>query len=206
MNLRRLRAHSSLLSAALATTSLVALGAVLDDTSEPPPSDPSAFTGPLIGEDFAIDGLADLPPANEGTFAGGTTGTLEDAHEDVVLRPKGTGVDIPTGAPPSHVAGAACVRPAPAADEAPAPFPQPSLGSEPENDPSELAASGPNGVELEEFLAQDGISPFPTEYANTSDANTKPTAAHNARNSMFCSDTICPSMSRTVSEISDSKW
>ncbi len=183
MNLRRLRAHSSLLSAALATTSLVALGAVLDDTSEPPPSDPSAFTGPLIGEDFAIDGLADLPPANEGTFAGGTTGTLEDAHEDVVLRPKGTGVDIPTGAPPSPLFGAQPFTQQMLvfeefgtdsledADEAPAPFPQPSLGSEPENDPSELAASGPNGVELEEFLAQDGISPFPTEYANTSDAN-----------------------------------
>src|SRR5690606_13995571 len=37
-----------------------------------------------------------------------------------------------------------------------------------------------------------------TEIANTSDANTKPTAAHSSRNSMWVGDTIWPIMLRIV--------
>lgn len=173
----------SLLIAGICTTSLVALAAVLDDFGPPPAGDPSAFTGPLIGEKEAIDDLALLPPAHEGSFEGGTTGTHDDAHEDIVLRDPGTGVDVPTGAPPSPLFGA---RPfsqqlllfeefgreqLAGAPEAPAPFPQPVTGPEPGNDPLYVASSGPDGAALESFLAQAGISPFPTEYANVTPNN-----------------------------------
>ena len=180
---RKIHLRSSLLTVALLTTSVVALGTVLDDTGQPPAGDPSAFTGPLIGNQFAITNLAALPQANAGSFAGGATGTKNDAAGETVTVAPGTGVDIPTGAQPSPLYGAQpftqqllmfeefgrdTLAGAPAA---PIPFPQPALGSLPENDPTDITASGPNGADLEEFLGQSGISPFPTEYSNTVDQN-----------------------------------
>src|SRR5262245_16059714 len=103
---QKVRLQSLLTSGALLTTSLVALGEVLDNFGPPPLGDPSAFTGPLIGEEEAIDDLALLPPANEGAFSGGPSGTFEDAHENAVTRLPGTGVDIPTDARPSPLFGA----------------------------------------------------------------------------------------------------
>lgn len=156
----------------------VAVAAVLDTFGPPPPGDPSAFTGPRIGEDEAIDDLENLPPANEWAFEGGATGTAEDAHDNIVTRPNGTGVDIPTGAPPSPLYGAQPFTqqmllfeefgrdPLPGAPAAPLPFPQPVVGPAPENDPAAIAASGPSGTALEAFLAQPGISPAPTEFTN----------------------------------------
>ncbi|MEZ4361305.1 MAG: multicopper oxidase domain-containing protein [Kofleriaceae bacterium] len=164
----------------------VATGAILDVFGPPPPGDPSAFTGPLIGTTEAIDNLAALPPANEGSFEGGPTGTHEDAHQNGVP-PIGSG-GIPTGAPPSPLFGAQPftqqllrfeefgtddLASAPAA---PIPFPQPAIGPAPENDPNDVASSAPIGTELESFLAQPGISPFPTEYANDSASNPWQTA------------------------------
>lgn len=180
---KKVRAHSLLISSALLTTSLVAVGAVLDNFGPPPAGDPSAFTGPLIGEDEAIDNLESLPPANEGAFTGGPTGTFEDAHDNIVARPSGTGVDIPTGAPPSPLFGALPFTqqmllfeefgqdPLAGAPAAPTPFPQPATGPAPENDPTDATASGPTGVALESFLAQPGISPVPTEFSNVTDQN-----------------------------------
>src|SRR6185369_948496 len=57
---------------------------------------------------------------------------------------------------------------------APAPtgtFPLPTLGPGPEQDPVDIAMSGPAGAALDAFLGQKGISPFPTQFANTSDLN-----------------------------------
>ena len=48
----------------------IALAGSLDFFGEPPLGDPSAFTGPFIGLDFARATLAQLPPANAGAFAG----------------------------------------------------------------------------------------------------------------------------------------
>ncbi|HEU4538492.1 MAG TPA: hypothetical protein VFS00_30435, partial [Polyangiaceae bacterium] len=156
---------------------------MMDNFGPPPVGDPSAFTGPLIGETQAVDNLAALPPAHEGAFEGGPTGTHEDAHEHIVTRTPGVGVDIPTGATPSPLFGAQpftqqmllfeefgreTLAGAPAA---PNPFPGPALGAEPENDPADLAWSGPLGADLEAFLGQAGISPFPTEFANDTDQN-----------------------------------
>ena len=60
----------------------IAIASVLDDFGPPPPGDPSEFTGPSIGEEFAIDFLETQPPASEGAFDGGNTGTPEDAGEN----------------------------------------------------------------------------------------------------------------------------
>src|SRR5687767_5520512 len=94
-------------TAAILGTSFLAFAAVMDTFGPPPAGDPSAFTGPLVGETQAVDNLAALPPAHEGAFEGGPTGTHEDAHEHIVTRTPGAGpVDVPTGATPSPLFGA----------------------------------------------------------------------------------------------------
>jgi FtsP/CotA-like multicopper oxidase with cupredoxin domain len=173
---RKLRARSLVTVAAL-TTTVIAFGAVLDDFGPPAAGDPSAFTWPSIAD------LSLLPPANAGSFAGGTTGTKKDPAQNGVVQPSGSGIDIPTGAPPSPLFGAQpftqqmllfeefgrdTLTNAP---PAPVPFPQPALGSAPENDPADITSTGPLGSELEDFLGQSGISPAPTQFANTSDLN-----------------------------------
>lgn len=51
-------------------------------------------------------------------------------------------------------------------------FPVPTLGAGPEQDPSfSIAASEPACPVLDAFLAQDGITPFPTLFSNTFDLN-----------------------------------
>jgi hypothetical protein len=71
--LARWRSHAIALAAALTvfTIALVALAHVMDDFGPPPAGDPSAHTGPLIGEKEAIDDLELLDPANEGALEGG---------------------------------------------------------------------------------------------------------------------------------------
>ena len=163
----------------------LATAAPLDEFGPPPAGDPSAFTGPLIGEEEAIDALAILPPANEGSFEGGVTGTHEDATSTNVLPPElQTSFNIPTNGLASPLFGAQPYTqqmlrfeefgtepldpggPAPAVE-----FPRPATGLAPEQDPSSVAASAPNGAELEAFLAQDGIAPYPTQFSNTVDQN-----------------------------------
>jgi FtsP/CotA-like multicopper oxidase with cupredoxin domain len=182
-SVRKVHLRSSLITFALLTTSVVAFGTVLDDTSQPPPGDPSAFTGPAIGDQAAITALAALPAANAGSFAGGATGTLQDAHGNIIARPAGSGIDIPTGAPPSPLYGAQPFtqqmllfeefgrESLPGAAAAPMPFPQPKTGPAPENDPNDITSTGPDGADLEDFLGQSGISPHPTEYSNTAEMN-----------------------------------
>src|SRR3954466_12730731 len=158
-------------AAILTSSAVAASAAVLDRFGPPPPGDPSAFTGPRIGVTDAVDRLPGLAPANEGAFEGGPTGTAGDAHVNTVDQAKGTGVNIPTEAPPSPLFGAQPFtqqlllfeefgrEPLAGAPEAPRPFPQPSTGPAPENDPQQTSASGPLGADLEGFLAQPGISP-----------------------------------------------
>ena len=85
---------------------LIPAGA-LDCFAPPPAGDPSAFTGPLIGLVFAGDILATLPPANDGAFVGGATGTFVDAGVNnvfpVALQPA---TNVPTGGFPSPLFGA----------------------------------------------------------------------------------------------------
>lgn len=158
-------------SLAIVAFGLVALAHVMDNFGPPPPGDPSEHTGPIIGEDEAIDDLENLDPANEGAFEGGATGTSEDAGENNELGENEVNsdreYDVPTGGPLSPLFGAGEFEQQMlrfeefGADELAG---APSLGM---GFPSPVSASsGPDPVDLEDFLDQDGISPFPTEFAN----------------------------------------
>ena len=161
---------------------------MLDYFGPPPPGDPSEFTGPLIGDEVAGDILLTLPHTNKGAFEGGATGTERDAGINNVVpenaQRSGGGFNIPTNSRPSPLFGAQpFTQPMLRFEEfgtelltpgAPAPpliFPMPATGPAPEQDPTSVAASGPVPEALEAFLAQDGIAPFPTEFANTVDLN-----------------------------------
>ncbi|HXE98257.1 MAG TPA: multicopper oxidase domain-containing protein [Dongiaceae bacterium] len=158
--------------------------AELDFFGLPPVGDPSVFTGPLIGLNFAQALLA-LPPTNMGAFLGGPTGTFEDAGLNNVL-PKAvqTNANVPTNGKPSPLFGAKPFTQQmllfeefgrdPLDASAPAPansFPAPTVGPAPEQDPGSVAASAPAGVTLGAFLAQEGIAPFPAQFSNTMDQN-----------------------------------
>ena len=141
----------------------------LDFFGPPPVGDPSAFTGPFIGLEFARDFLATLPPQNEGAFEGGLTGTPVDAGVNNAAaedeqRPGGN-FNAPTNGRPSPLFGARSFTqkmllfeefgPEPVNADAPPPalsFPAPVD-----------AQSGPLPGTLGTFLAQGAISPFPTQ-------------------------------------------
>lgn len=166
---------------------VITLAHVMDDFGPPPPGDPSEHTGPLIGNQHAISGLANLPDANLGAFEGGATGTEADAGANNSLGKNevdsGREFDVPTGGPPSPLFGAGDFEQQMLRFEefgtdrlanAPAlltPFPSPTTGPAPEQDPLDVAASGPSGAAIESFLGDPGITPFPTQFANDLDAN-----------------------------------
>jgi FtsP/CotA-like multicopper oxidase with cupredoxin domain len=166
---------------------VVAVAHVLDDFGPPPAGDPSAFTGPRIGNQEAIDDLAQLPDANLGAFDGGATGTGDDAGTNNSLGENEVDssreFDVPTGGPLSPLFGAGEFEQqmlrfeefgTQSLADAPAttiPFPSPSTGPAPGQDPFDVAASGPAPAEIEAFLDQDGISPFPSEFSNTTVSN-----------------------------------
>ncbi|MBW2687922.1 MAG: multicopper oxidase domain-containing protein, partial [Deltaproteobacteria bacterium] len=128
-------------------------------------------------------GLEDLPPANEGAFEGGPTGTSEDAALANALadeddrRPDGEAVfNMPTNGPPSPLFGAE-------------PFRQQMLrfeefgreGFVPHENGKKKGQykafpapqsihSGPDGHKLDQFLEQN-IHPLPTRRANDVDHN-----------------------------------
>ncbi|MEE8585412.1 MAG: copper oxidase, partial [Acidobacteriota bacterium] len=165
----------------------LATASVLDNFGPPPAGDPSEFTGPLIGEEFADDFLASLEPANEGAFDGGATGTFVDPGENNSVpedeQLSGGKFDVPTGGPPSPLFGAGefeqqmlrfeefGTEQLAGAPLSPNPFPPPTTGPAPEQDPFEVAASVPAGATVEAFLAQAGIAPFPTVSSNVGDEN-----------------------------------
>ncbi|MCU0572361.1 MAG: multicopper oxidase domain-containing protein [Syntrophobacteraceae bacterium] len=146
----------------------------LDDFGPPPQGDPSAYGFPLIGEEFAVDGLEGLPPVNSGALEGGPTGTAADAGiNNVVSEGDETSDDIPSGGPPSPLFGAQsftqqmllfeemAVRPySTVLQQGGLPFPLPGN-----------TTSGPDEAALEAFLAQAGLSPLPTQFSNTEDEN-----------------------------------
>ena len=118
------------------------------------------------------DPLEGLPPANEGAFEGGTTGTHDDTSEETQIpEDQLLGDDIPTGGRPSPLFGATRfsqklllfeefgTQAVPAVYTPSEPFPQP-LGVE----------RGPAGGALDDFLAQP-LYPRPTRLANDVDQN-----------------------------------
>ena len=145
-----------------------------DDFSPPPTGDPSAFTFPLIGDEFAIDALRDAPGVYRGALEGGPTGTAADVGiKNVISERDETSENIPSGGLPSPLFGAEsftqqmllfeeiAVRPySTVSQHGGIPFPLPGN-----------AESGPEETALDAFLAQPGLRPLPTRYSNTVDQN-----------------------------------
>jgi len=163
----------------------LALAAALDVFGPPPAGDPSAFTGPSIGLEFAQGFLGTLPPANEGAFEGGPTGTHEDPGvNNAMPAAQQTSFTVPTNGRPSPLFGAQSFTQKmllfeefgtePLASNYPAPFysyPKPTPGPAPEQDPGHYAKSAPPGAALEAFLAQPGIAPYPAQFSYTLEQN-----------------------------------
>ena len=165
----------------LLLTAFPARAATLDFFGPPPLGDPSAFTGPIIDRDAARE-LEELPSAMEGALEGSNEEAVFE--NNAVPENQKTSANVPTNGIPSPLFGAKAftqqmllfeefgTEPLPAqASSFDNPLPQPTLGPRPEQDPGQVAMSGPAGKELDAFLRQPGIAPYPTEFANTLDLN-----------------------------------
>jgi FtsP/CotA-like multicopper oxidase with cupredoxin domain len=131
--------------------------------------------GPVPGSIGPLPEDIEPHEANEFAFEGGTTGSADDAGEDINLnnfRTSGGGLDVPTGAKASPLFGAQPftqkmllfeefgVQPLPASTTAGAlTFPTPAS-----------AQGFPSGATLDAFLAQN-IFPYPTRVSNTTALN-----------------------------------
>ena len=161
--------------------------AAIDVVGPPPVDDPSAFTPLLIGNEINGVALEDMLPPMEGSlelqnheFAdpgidnGLLTGTQAEGG--------GGGYDVPTGAAASPMFGAqpftqkllrfeefGMQKLDPTVVPGTAPFPTPTTGPAPYQDPDSLFASQPATTAMDAFLDQPGIFPFPTEFSNTLD-------------------------------------
>ncbi|MGV8918813.1 MAG: multicopper oxidase domain-containing protein [Pseudomonas sp.] len=177
------------------STALIALGLslshanalVLDNTDPPPPTDPSAFTDQPADPKAALNNLLKAPPANVAAFdlPNGVTGNRTTPLVDNVLAPKAqTSFNIPTNGKPSPLFTALPFTQQlalfeefgpgkldPADPSSPVPFPVPTVGPAPAQDPLNVARSGPSPAALDAFLRQPAITPFPTEYSNVVDRN-----------------------------------
>jgi hypothetical protein len=144
---------------------------VTDVFGPPPADDPSALTD---GIDNAV--LATLPPANEGTFAGPNGTPVDPGINNSVpanaQRPDGI-FNVPTNSRPSPLFGAEPFTQQMLLFEEFGTEPLSAAGAVPANPlPVPVnASSGPPPAALAAFLAQAGIAPFPTEFANTLDEN-----------------------------------
>ncbi|MFG5861714.1 Ig-like domain-containing protein [Metapseudomonas sp. CR1201] len=176
-----------------AITTLFSLGVLsvqavpLDDNSPPPPTDPSAFTDQPANPTQALLDLFTLPHANEGALElpNGGWGDRTTPNAENVLPPAlQTSARYPTNGKPSPLFGAqpftqqlllfeefGMERPDPTLPPPELSFPLPSLGPAPSQDPNSVARSSPAGSDLEAFLRQPGLHPFPTQYSNVLDRN-----------------------------------
>nr|WP_160109637.1 multicopper oxidase domain-containing protein [Pseudomonas izuensis] len=162
----------------------------LDDVSQPPPTDPSAYTNPPanpIDAAAALEAIKGMPEANQGSIAlpNGMYGDRNTPRADNVLPPSlQTSFNYPTNGKPSPLFGAQPYTqqlllfeefgtekldptlPPPALT-----FPVPTVGPAPQQDPNSIARSGPSSTALEAFMRQPGLYPFPTQYSNSLDRN-----------------------------------
>ncbi|TDF86247.1 Ig-like domain-containing protein [Pseudomonas sp. H9] len=167
-----------------------ASAAPIDDTTPPSPTDPSAFTphpNDPLAQQQALDALKLLPEGNHGALAlpNGTYGDRTTPRTENVLQPaQQTSFNYPTNGLASPLFGAQPFTQQmllyeefgpekldPTVEAGTLPFPVPTIGPAPEQDPTSVARSGPTGAALETFLRQPGLLPFPTQYANVLDRN-----------------------------------
>jgi manganese oxidase len=163
----------------------------LDYFGDPAATDPSAYVESKVGVagEAYLTGLA---PANEGAFEGGKTGTHIDTRENGALsQAQLTSTNVPTNSRPSPTTYKDASgkvqevslftqpllmfeefgmdRLDPAVQGKGLSLPRPKVGKvgDPEKDPNDAAKSSPDGYELEAFLGDAGIAPYPTRESNT---------------------------------------
>ncbi|GAB3663395.1 hypothetical protein GCM10028813_43210 [Ramlibacter alkalitolerans] len=177
---------SAVCIAAMGTAALNA-HAAWDYVGPPASTDPSAYTDQPADPTQALQDLLTKSEANEGAreVPGGIFLEKEEIRLNNVLQPADqTSYNYPTNGMPSPMFGATPwtqkllmfeeFGPEKLDENVQAgtnPFPRPSTGAAPEQDPANLMHSGPAGAALDAFLAQAGISPFPQREANTSVRN-----------------------------------
>ncbi|MCW2271487.1 Ig-like domain-containing protein [Pseudomonas sp. JUb96] len=168
-------------------SAVTATAAPMDDVSPPSPTDPSAYTQPRTDVQAALDELKLLPEGNHGSLAlpNGTWGDRNTPRTENTLPPsQQTSFNYPTNGKASPLFGAqpftqqmllyeefGTEKLDPTVEAGTLPFPVPTVGAAPEQDPNSVARSGPASPALEAFLRQPGLYPFPTQYANVLDRN-----------------------------------
>jgi len=183
--------YSGVASALLIALGISSASAVpMDDTSPPSPTDPSAYTPhptDPVAVQQALEALKLLPEGNHGALAlpNGAYGDRTTPRTENVLQPaQQTSFNYPTNGLASPLFGAQPFTQQmllyeefgpekldPTVEAGTLPFPIPTTGPAPEQDPNSVARSGPTGAALETFLRQPGLLPFPTQYANVLDRN-----------------------------------
>ncbi|GAB3669380.1 hypothetical protein GCM10028813_53120 [Ramlibacter alkalitolerans] len=159
----------------------------LDYFGPPPATDPSAYRDPPPDGDAALKSLYSLPETNLGSYElpNRKYSGREQQREGNMLPPDvQSSVMYPTNGYASPLFGAqpwtqkllmfeefGSEKLDPGVQAGTLPFPLPSTGAAPEQDPANLYRSGPSGTSLDGFLKQPGIFPFPTRLANTSSPN-----------------------------------
>ena len=171
--------------------SLAVTAAVTGDVfRDPPTSDPSALTV-VPSTTAANDALKLMAPGNEGSFetSSGPGSHFDTRVDSSIPLAQQTGNNIPTGGKPSPLKfngktatsfsfnllifeefGPEKLDPTVQPLATDIPFPSPTTGPAPAQDPTSVARSSPDGASLEQFLGQT-IAPFPTGYSNTLDKN-----------------------------------
>ncbi|MBL0390777.1 multicopper oxidase domain-containing protein [Ramlibacter monticola] len=161
------------------------MAAGLDYFGNPPATDPSAGTEQPADPTQALQQLLDQPEPNEGAMEipGGYMHKQELSAENFIQRDELSSFNYPTNGYPSPLFGALPFTQKmlmfeefgpekldPTVQAGTLPFPLPKAGAAPFQD-SEVARSAPDTAEMDAFLKQAGISPFPTREANTSIGN-----------------------------------
>ena len=158
----------------------------IDDVDQPEQGDPSAFSDVPADPAAALSNLALLPEANVGAFdlpeGEGNRDTPRQENE----RPPAlqTSFNYPTNGAPSPLFGAqpftqqlllfeefGPTRLDPTTPSGLLVFPAPTTGPAPQQDPVSITRSSPSGPQLDAFLKQPGLTPFPSQFANVVDRN-----------------------------------
>ena len=164
-----------------------------DYVGPPAADDPSAFTGPIVSEERSAD-LVQAIPAMEGALEIQNHKHVDPGLNNSLtngIQAEGIGglYDVPTGGAASPMFGAlpftqpflrfeefGTQKLDPSVSAGRVPFPLPTTGPAPYQDPISLTASQPETTVLDDFLSQTGIFPYPTEFSNTIDINPWTTA------------------------------
>lgn len=159
----------------------------IDDENQPEASDPSAYYNEPEDRAGALNAILTMPEANLDSFdlPDGVKGTRNTTRMENILPPTvQTSFNYPTNGKPSPLYGAQPFTQQlvlfeefgpekldPTTPAAPLSFPPAAIGPAPAQDPNNIARSAPPGTALDAFLRQPGLTPFPSQYANTVDRN-----------------------------------